>query len=174
MDKPTVEYHAFGTVTINFDPWTDGLNQSFEGPVKLRRCRLGDLEFSKRRLAELNEKSEKERQAINERLAELREQSEALPPETPVTPEARDELNSILERLADFRQNFIADWLGAVIARMGDKPAPPLEEWPIDLFTAHQDGRSMIVNEIIEHWQTRPLASGNGQRTLPANANSVN
>ena len=63
MDKPAIEYHPFGTVTLNFD----------DAPIKLRRCRLGDLEFGKNLLEELRAARQEERVKWVEEIADISE-----------------------------------------------------------------------------------------------------
>ena len=52
------------------------------------------------------------------------------------------------------RIQIIYDWLAPVAKRMGDGTPPGKDDWPLEMF--HAD----VPTSIIDHWQTRPLASG--------------
>lgn len=159
-DKPTIEYHPFGTITLNFD----------EVAVKLRRCRLGDLQFAKDLLEELRLEAKPLTDKLIADLNELRDENAEQAPEGDAR-EAFQRLGVILEALSDIRQDVFYRWMAAIIERMGDHPAPAKEDWPLELFHAYpitvddpMSGRIIATSEILNHWQSRPLASG---RTSP-------
>jgi hypothetical protein len=148
-DKPVIEYHPFGTLTLNFD----------EQPIKLRRCRLGDLEFAKNLLEEKRAEHIEERQGWVEEIASLRQALADLPEE--LTDEDRvtfrakvDRINEAARFLEDARVEIIYGWLAPVIERMGDGTPPARDDWPLEIFDPD------TPNSIVGHWQTRPLASG--------------
>lgn len=149
-DKPAIDFHPFGTITLNFDDRT----------IKLRRCRLGDLQFAKDHLEELRSERAEERQAWVDEVTGLRDYLTA-PREGPLTDEEQDNLragiirtNELAGKLDQDRIDLIYGFVSKVAERMGDGPIPPKEDWPLDLFTAS------VPNDILAHWQSRPLASG--------------
>lgn len=154
-DSPAIVYHPFGTITLNFD----------DVSIKLRRVRLGDLEFAKNLLEELRLAAEPQREELVNELNRLRAEADENKPDADAAPQFR-QLGSIVDRLGVMRQDIFYDWLSKVIERMGDNPAPPKDEWPLELFMTYpledqlRAGQTIAVNEILEHWQTRPLAYG--------------
>lgn len=152
-DKPTIEYHPFGTITLNFD----------EQAVKLRRCRLGDLQYAKDLLEEMRDTRADERQAwvdeVNDLRAGVGEYSAELSDSEKADLRTMiDRMNELAVLLDDERVEIVYGFLSNVAKRMGDNPTPPKEEWPLDFFAAS------VPNDVISHWQSRPLASG---RTSP-------
>jgi hypothetical protein len=156
MDRPAVEFHPYGTITLNFD----------DGPVKLRRCRLGDLEYAKNLLEEIRQESAEQRERW---LAEITETQAGFPQGSEderteqinnLTEEERADLTNRLNRINDLNdtlrsasRDLVHRWLSAVAERMGDRPLPPKDEWPLDIL-------AVAISDVIDHWQNRPLASG--------------
>lgn len=154
--EQSVEFHPFGTVTFHFD----------EVDVKLRRCRLGDLQFGKDLLAELRDENLEERTGWANEIETLRQEFASLDPDQPIAAETRDSwvakitrTNELAGLVTEARYGMVHGWLSKVLDRMGDNSAPPKEEWPLDFF----DGQ--LPNQILEHWQTRPLAYGATRQT---------
>lgn len=150
-DKPAIEYPPFGGITFNFD----------DAPIRLRRCRLGDLEFAKNLLQEKRDERGEERRLAVEEIATLRRTFTDLPLNVELSDEQREELRAKLARMNELaalldveRVEIIYGWLAPVIQRMGDGPPPVKEDWPLEIFDPN------TPNNIIDHWQTRPLASG--------------
>lgn len=155
-DKPAIEYHPFGTITLNFD----------DGPVKLRRCRLGDLQYAKDLLEEIRVESAPKYDELVAEVNQLREANADQPADGDARASFR-ELAKLVDKGATLRQDDFYRWISEVITRMGDKPAPPKEEWPVEIFRTNpitqddpQGGRIVAVADILNHWQSRPLASG--------------
>lgn len=159
-DKPVIEYHPFGYITIHFD------DQS----IRLRRCRLGDLEFAKNLLEEKRAEQADLRQSWVDEIGTIRKEFTDLP--DPLPEELAEELRGKIRRMNDLaglldvaRVEIIYSWLAPVIVRMGDGQPPVREDWPVEMFDPN------TPNNVIEHWQTRPLASGrlnpNGATAVP-------
>lgn len=162
MDQ-TVEYHPFGTIVFNFD----------DVSVKLRRCRLSDYEYAENLLQEIREDTKPERDQIIAGIEELRVEPTI---EGPVTPalltEVRnktEQLNGFMRQLGEQQQQIVARWLSGILQRMGDIPAPDPKDWPLEIYATYpivgEDGKpgpnagqSLIINRILDHWRTRPLA----------------
>lgn len=168
-DKPVIEYHPFGTLTLNFDDLS----------IKLRRCRLGDLEYAKNLLEELRLEDAPKHLAIKAELEQLKEVGADKPPDADASGQFI-ELAAILERQRTLIRSSFHHWLTAIIARMGDGTPPDMQDWPLELFASYsisdpiQGGRTIAIADILNHWQSRPLVSGrisqNG--TIAAASNS--
>lgn len=151
MDKPALEFHPFGTITLNFD----------DVIIKLRRCRLGDLEFAKNLLEELQDTDRDQRLAWLDEVEQIRADANTVQLVDPLTEEQKEELRGrltqlreVTDHLAEHRVRIVYEFLSQVAARMGDYPTPAKEEWPIDFFGM------TVPTDFINHWQTRPLVSG--------------
>lgn len=147
-EQAPIEYEKYGRVTFRFP----------ESEVVLRRPLLGDLEFGDDLLDELNEKTKAERD-------EVREELNALIP-APASSENNAKGNALIRRLNETRYTTNFAWLTAVFERMGTGAWPnDRAEWPAAFFAPG------LITDIITHWTTRPLASGN--TTLPTSAPSA-
>lgn len=160
-EQPAIIFHPFGTVTLNFDDLT----------IKLRRCRLGDLAFAKDLLAELQEKDRDERQGWFDEIESIRKLPEY---EDPLSDKQREDLRTRLTRLQevtqlleDSRVEIVYGFLSEVAERMGDANPPPKDEWPLDMLIANLPG------DMVNHWQTRPLASGKPSQNLNGAAEGI-
>lgn len=158
MDLPAIEFHPFDTITLNFD----------DLPIKLRRCRLGDLRFAKNLLEEFKvglialeddhlTETRKVRDSIQGIMGIRNDDDEAPKLSEEERLELRklyNELSGCNAKLNDAILDVVYDWFSPVIDRMGDASPPPKDDWPLDLALI------TVPTLVIEHWQTHPLGSG--------------
>jgi len=144
-----IEFDPLGSITVTID----------DTAYRLGRPKMGQWRYFQRGWSDAVKEARGQLTDLNARLNLAKERIEdATSP--PKKLKAEKEVDKLTEELREFEVKPLYEWqipwIREVFAQLGDKPLPEdADEWPAWLATD-----SSLPFEIVNHWQTHPLASG--------------